>query len=330
MPAKKDHSLNNEEGAFRRLLEDGSPSLLDFPYKKDPTPFRDRKKIRRCATHTLGVVVHELQSDFIVAALGGMEQEALSQGYRLVITHSQERMEKEVTNVRMLLHQQVDGLVASLSFNTTNLDHFRLFVNGRGPVVFFDRVEPGHGNATIVIDNRGTGYAATKHLIEQGCKRIAIVTSCLERNVYSDRYTGYRCALQDHGIPFCDQWLVLNDLRREAGVEAAEQLLSMKERPDGLFITNDLVAAACMQTLMDKGVQVPEQMAIVGFNNDSICRLTIPTITTINYPGREMGRLATATLINNIRNKCNCLQAGTSVIPAQLIVRASSLKSTSA
>jgi LacI family transcriptional regulator len=326
MPAKNNYYLYNKGKAFKRFPVKREPSLLEYPYKVITTPFRNKKRYRRRATETIGVVVHELQSDFIVAALAGMEREALQQGYKLVITHSQERMEKEVANVRMLFEHQVDGLIASLSFDTTNLDHFNSFAHRGGPVVFFDRVAKGRGSTAIVIDNIGAGYTATKHLIDQGCKRIAIVTSCLERNVYVDRYTGYRRALNDHGISFTDQWLILNDIRREAGIEAAQKLLAMKERPDGLFITNDTVAAACMQTLMDKGIQVPDEMAVVGFNNDSICKLTMPTITTINYPGMEMGRLAAAALINNIRGTGNFIQPETSVVSTDLIVRNSSLK----
>lgn len=327
MPAKKNHSITGGGKLHTCIPGNSGLSLFNFPYKSAAT-FRNRKKARRHNTLTIGVVVHELQSDFIKAALAGMEQVAVSRGYKLVITHSQESMEKEVANVHLLLDQQVDGLIASLSFGTTNLDHFEMFTNKLAPVVFFDRVEKDRDNTSVVIDNIGTGYTATRHLIEQGCKRIAIVTSCLERNVYFDRYTGYRHALHEHGISFSDRWLILNDLRKEAGEEAALQLLNMKERPDGLFITNDLVAAACMQTLMDHGVQVPGEMAIVGFNNDSICKLTMPTITTINNPGMEMGRRAAAALINNITGSAFMVQPKTSVVPAGLIIRHSSLKRT--
>jgi LacI family transcriptional regulator len=291
--------------------------LFDMPYA--------RKTARRSTTHTIGVVVHELQSDFIKTALLGMEHMAARLGYKLVITHSQESMEKEVANVQILLEQEVDGLIASLSFGTTNLDHFKQFAKRGAPVVFFDRVEKHRGN-TVVIDNVGTGYAATRHLIQQGCKRIAIVTSCLERNVYAHRYKGYRNALYDHQIAFADPLLILNDISEEAGVEAARRIMAMKERPDGVFVTNDLVAATCMHTLIENDIRVPDDIAIVGFNNDSICKLTVPTITTINYPGIHMGQTAFAALINNITGKENGAQPETAVIPANLVVRHSSLK----
>lgn len=306
MPARKSFFVNDRVKKARR-------SLFDLPYK-----------CRR--THTIGVVVHELQSDFIKAALLGMEAVATRSGYELVITHSQESMEKEVANTQMLFDQHVDGLIASLSFSTTNIDHFTTFMNSGVPVVFFDRVEKTGSNGMVVIDNVGMGYTATRHLIQQGCRRIAIVTSSLERNVYSERYKGFRNALRDHDISFTKDLLIVNDIREEAGVDAAQQIMQMKEKPDGLFITNDLVAAVCMRTLIEYGVQVPDDIAIVGFNNDAICKLTDPTITTINYPGIEMGRVAATKLINNIMGKSEKVQRDTAVIPAELIVRHSSLK----
>ncbi|WP_207513705.1 LacI family DNA-binding transcriptional regulator [Longitalea luteola] len=285
-----------------------------------------RRKIKKRPTNTIGVVVHTLHSHFIRSALTGMEEVAGRLGYEILIMHSQENKEKEVANVQMLFDRQVDGLIASLSFGTTSLDHFNIFLNENIPVVFFDRVATTGNNRSVVIDNVGTGYAATHHLIQQGCKRIAIITSHLERNVYADRFTGFRNALHDHGIAFEDDLLFVKDVTEDAGMEAAGQILNMRKRPDGLFITSDLVAAACMRSLMEHGLQVPHDIAIVGFNNDPVCKVTAPTITTVNYPGVEMGRVAATQLINTIVKKDYQPATRTAVVPAGLIIRQSSLK----
>jgi LacI family transcriptional regulator len=278
------------------------------------------------ATITIGVVVHTLQSDFIRTALIGIQKEVFGAGYEMIIMHSQETVEKEVANVQLLLDHQVNGLLASLSFGTTRMDHFKAFSREGRPVVFFDRVDTGGDTCNVVIDNVGAGYAATQHLIQQGCERIAIITSCLERNVYRDRFTGFRNALTEHSMPFADDWLMVKDITEQAGMEAARQIIAMPERPDGLFVTNDLVAAACMRSLMEYGIQVPDDIAIVGFNNDPICRLTVPAITTINYSGMEIGRVAARQLISALAKEGSSLSTGTTVMPADLIVRASSLK----
>lgn len=340
MPAGKNLIVNDGVKKVKISSLSGGRSLIDFPYKshlvinschhKVPhirTHSRQFKsKLKTHKTNTIGVLVHTLQSDFIKSALTGMEQEAGKLGYEMVIMHSQENMEREVANARMLLNQQVDGLIASLSFGTTSLHHFTLFADSGIPVVFFDRVDTTGNNGAVVIDNKGAGYMATHHLIQQGCKRIAIVTSGLERNVYADRFTGFRNALDDHNIPFENSLLIVNDLTEEAGWEAAGQILAMTERPDGLFVTNDLVAASCMRSLMEYGLKVPGDIAIVGFNNDPICKLTVPTITTINYPGIEMGRVAARQLIKKIAANLPAFTENT-IVPVDLIVRHSSLKS---
>ncbi len=116
----------------------------------------------------------------------------------------------------------------------------------------------------MIIDNAKCGYQATRHLIEQGCQRIAHVTSSLKRNVYSQRYKGYQDALFDNGIPFDESLVIINDLSEKAGIAAATVILKMNPMPDGAFITNDFVAAVFMRTLKEHGISIPADIAIVG------------------------------------------------------------------
>ena len=167
------------------------------------------KNLRRQKTNTIGFLVHELQSNFINSVLAGVEKIASEAGYDIIIAHSSESAEKEAANATNLFQKRVDGLIASLSFNTKNLDHFRPFVNKGVPVIYFDRVEKGIDNTVIIIDNYKCGYEATQHLVEQGCRKIAHVTSSLARNVYAERLRGYRDALSDNGIPFDEQLVII-------------------------------------------------------------------------------------------------------------------------
>jgi LacI family transcriptional regulator len=217
-------------------------------------------------------------------------------------------------------------LIASLSFDTDNLDHFQPFTDKGVPIMFFDRVEQDGNNTVVIIDNAKCGYQATSHLIEQGCKRIVHVTSSLKRNVYSQRFKGYKDALFDNKIPYDESLLLVNDLSEKAGIESALQILKMKPLPDGAFITNDFVAAVCMRTLKEYGISIPEDIAIVGFNNDAIGKLIEPALTTINYPGIDMGEIAARNLINHLKGISNIHQTNTIIVRSDLIVRKSSLK----
>ena len=284
------------------------------------------RNLRQQQTNTIGVIVHELNSNFITSVLAGIEKVTTEAGYDLIITHSSESYIKEAANAKNLFHKRVDGLIASLSFDTTDLDHFKPFVDKGVPVMFFDRVEQDGNNSVVIIDNYKCGYQATKHLIEQGCKRIAHVTSSLKRNVYSQRYKGYRDALFDHEISFDESLLIVDDLSERAGIESAMKILKMETLPDGIFITNDFVAAVCMRTLKENGIIIPDDIAIVGFNNDAIGKLIEPALTTINYPGMDMGEIAARNMINHLKGISNIQNTNTIIVRSELIIRKSSLK----
>ena len=284
------------------------------------------RNLRQQHTRTIGLIVHELNSNFITSVLAGIEKVTAQAGYDLIITHSSESVDKEAANAENLFHKRVDGVIASLSFDTEDLSHFQRFVDKGVPVIFFDRVEQNSDNNVVIIDNYKCGYQATKHLIEQGCKRIAHITSSLKRNVYAQRYRGYRDALFDNGLPFEDSLLIINDLSEQKAVESANQLLKLDPLPDGIFITNDFVAAVCIRTLKENGINIPEDIAIVGFNNDAIGKLIEPQLTTIDYPGKEMGEITARNLIDHLLGISNIHNTNTIIVNSKLIVRKSSLK----
>jgi LacI family transcriptional regulator len=282
--------------------------------------------LRKQKTNTIGIIVHELNSNFITSVLAGIEKISTESGYDLIITHSSESFQKEAANVINLFHKRVDGIIASLSFDTKGLDHFQPFFDKHIPVIFFDRVEENSDNAKVVIDNYKNGYQATQHLIEQGSKRIVIVTANLSRNVYAQRFKGYKDALFDNGIEFDEDLVLIKDLSEKCGREAALQILDMKPMPDAAFITNDFSAAVCMQTLKEHGVRIPEDIAIVGFNNDAISKIVEPQLTTINYPGIDIGEIAARNLIAHLKGDIKITQTNTIIVKSELIIRKSSLR----
>ncbi|MFN4285481.1 MAG: LacI family DNA-binding transcriptional regulator [Lacibacter sp.] len=282
--------------------------------------------LRKQKTNTIGVIVHELNSNFITSVLAGIEKVTTEAGYDLIIAHSSESFKKEKANTKNLFHKRVDGLIASLAFDTENLDHFKPFEDKGIPVVFFDRVEENAESTKVIIDNYKSGYLATKHLIEQGCKKIVLVTANLKRNVYAQRFRGYKDALYDNNLPFDKKLVLIKDLSEQCGREAAHEILKMKPLPDGAFITNDFSAAVCMQTLKEHGVRIPEDIAIVGFNNDAIGKIVEPQLTTIDYPGMDLGEIAARSLINHLKGLSSIKTTNTIVVRSDLIVRKSSLR----
>ncbi len=284
------------------------------------------RNLRSPNTSTIGIIVHELNSNFITSVLAGVEKVTTEAGYDLIIAHSSESEIKEMANAKNLFEKRVDGLIASLSFDTKNLEHFKRFNDKDIPVIFFDRVENDTNSTVVIINNYDCGYKATEHLIKQGCERIVHITANLKRNVYQERFKGYKDALNDNKITFDDSWLIVNDLSEKAGIQSARKMVKMKPLPDGAFITNDFVAAVCMRTLKEKGIKIPNDIAIVGFNNDAIGKLIEPSLTTINYPGKEMGETAAKNLINHLQGTRKIKKGQAIFISSNLIIRKSSLK----
>ncbi|MEO5685455.1 MAG: LacI family DNA-binding transcriptional regulator [Chitinophagaceae bacterium] len=282
--------------------------------------------LRTRHTKTIGVIIHELNSHFITSVLAGIEKITTEAKYDLIIGHSSETYKKEVANAHNFFHKRVDGLIVSLAYDTTDLSHFDPFIKKYIPVIFFDRVDENSPGTRVIIDNYQSGYAATKHLVEQGCKKMAHVTASLKRNVYADRLKGYQAALADHKIAFDQTLLFVNDLSEEASVAAALEIVKMKERPDGIFITNDFCAAIMMQVFKEHGIRIPADIAVVGFNNDVVSKIVTPQLTTINYPGIEMGEIVAMNLINHLQGSININLTNTVVIKSELIIRESSKK----
>lgn len=284
--------------------------------------------LRSNKTRTLGVIVPRLNSYFMATVLAGMEDAANREGYNLIISQSLESSEKEIANAQILYNKRVDGLLVSLAYDTENIHHLNPFFEKKIPVVFFDRVY-SHGESTsVIIDNFQAAYSVTRHLLEQGCKRIMHLGGNLLRNVYSERLRGYKQALRDFKIHFDEKLVVISNLSEEAGTQAGEQILKMKtsNRPDGFFSANDLAAVHCMIKLKSAGIKIPRDIAFAGFNNDPISRVVEPNLTTVNYPGFSVGETAVISLINHLDGISSMKNTNTIILRSELVIRDSSLK----
>ncbi len=309
-----------------KVRPDTKKKILDLAEKKGYRTNYFASSLRKRKTHIIGVLMHELNTQFMVSVLSGIEKVLSETDYDIIIAHSGESGKKEVANANNLFHKRVDGVIASLAYDTPNLSHFDQYTEKNIPVIFFDRVEENSTGTKVIINNFKAGFDATQHLIEQGCKRIVHVTGNLSRNVYANRLEGYKAALKENNIRNRDSYLIVNDLQKKCCIEAAKNIAKMKPLPDGVFITNDISAAIMMQTFKELGIKVPDDIAVVGFNNETICTIVEPNLTTIDYPGLNMGEVAARNLINHLNGNGDIKLTSSIVIKSELIIRGSSLK----
>ncbi len=285
--------------------------------------FASNLRLKR--TNTIGVVVPRLNSYFMATVIAGMEKVTNQHGYGLIISQSLESVGHEISCVSTLFNSRVDGLLVSLAADSIDTEHFDLLHKKNIPVVFFDRVSECNDCISIIIDNFKAGYEATSHLINEGCSRIVHIGGNLSCNVYSERYRGYKKALSDNNIVFDKKLVLISDLNADSGKAAVKKILKMSPRPDAVFTSNDTTAVAIIANLMKQGIDVPGEIAVVGFNNEPVSMVVQPNLTTVDYPALEIGETAATSLINILKNtKSDTLNP--IVLKHKLIIRQSSQK----
>lgn len=314
----KDHPAIKKE-TKKRILE----KAKELGYRQNLFA----SNLRRNRTNTIGVIVPRLNSYFMSTVISGIEKVANEAGYNLVISQSLESEKKENVNIKTMFNSRVDGLLVSLAYDTGDDSNYKPILDKHIPVIFFDRVFEHPLTTSVVIDNRAAAYTITQHLIEQGCRRIAHITANLKRNVYADRLQGYRQALADHNIPYDENLIFINNLSEPACMDAVQTILRMDPLPDGIFCSNDSCAVVCIRELKKAGIKIPQQIAIGGFNNEPISTVIEPNLTTVHYPGQEMGEVAASILIRKLAKPDNA-DLNRVVLRHHLIVRDSSRKKT--
>lgn len=321
-PATVSRALNDHPAINAKTKSLIAEKAAELGYRSNT--FASHLRTRK--TNTLGVIVPRLNSNFMSTVLAGMEEVANNFGYNLLISQSLESEIKEQANARTMFNSRVDGLLVSVAYDTESFEHFSTFISRNIPVLFFDRVMDHPQCGTVVIDNEQAGYDATRHLLDQGCRRIMHVTGDTRRNVYAHRLEGFKRALAGQNLPLDNQLILQTDLSQEAGRMVAAQIDQMQEKPDGLFIANDLCAAVCMQALKEMGQQVPADIAIVGFNNDPVSQVVSPQLTTVYYPGYQMGKTAMTTMIGQLTGTKSLDNSEAIILRSELIIRRSSIR----
>ncbi|MBB6004669.1 LacI family DNA-binding transcriptional regulator [Arcicella rosea] len=275
-------------------------------------------------TKTIGVIVPDLAYHFFASVIKGIEEEAFARGYSLLLTQTSELYERELINVQNLSRGQVEGFVVSLSQETVDLDHLKRLQRKGIPLVFFDRDAEELDVSKVMVDNVGAAYEATKHLIDNGCKRIAFLAGPQSVTVSNQRLEGYGNALKDHGILIEESLIVHGEYALSKAVEITHHLLNLENRPDGLIVVSDRLAVGAISALKARNIKIPEEVAVVSFNDEPICTVITPTLSSVAQPTLDIGRNATALLINEIEDTAGTFKPEIQILKTQLIVRESS------
>ena len=278
-------------------------------------------------TKTIGVIVPDLAYHFFASVIKGIEEEAIARGYSLLLTQTSELYERELTNVQNLSRGQVEGFIVSISQETTDFEHLKRLQRKGIPLVFFDRDADEIDVPKVMVDNVGAAYEATKHLIENGSKRIAFLAGPSNVTVSNLRQSGYEKAIQDAGLDLDESLVVHGNYNLLQAIKLTNELFELENPPDGLVVVSDRLAVGAIAALRKKHIRIPEDVAIVSFNDEPICTIVTPTLSSVAQPTFEMGKMAITLLINQIENPVSADKPEVIVFKTELKIRESSLRS---
>jgi len=290
-----------------------------------PNPIALSLKERR--SRAIGVVVSEIANNFFSQAINGIESIAYNRGYHVIITQSHESGEREKVNVMHHASRSVDGLLISLSSGTVDLTFLKDLYDKGLPIVFFDRITDEIDTHKVTANNYMGAFQATEHLIYQGFKKIAHITSSPYLSITKERLEGYMAALEKHHIPYNESLVKYCNHGGMIADEIAEALASLfkgKNKPDAIFTAGDRITTVCFKEL--KNIKQKVQAGFAGFTNSRVGELFDPPMTVVQQPAFQIGQTATEMLIQMIESKRPVVNFETKILDTQLIIRESSMK----
>jgi Transcriptional regulators len=251
---------------------------------------------------TIGVIVPTMQIHFFAEAVHSIEKELKKHNYSLLLYQSNESFEDEVNGVKTLLEAQVDGIIASLSLETQETSHFQEVINQRKCLIVFDRTHKNIPAPVVKLDDFKAGYLATQHLIEQGYKNIAFITTDKEISIFQDRFHGFEVALKDAQLPQQEDFIVRGDLSIEAGIKGTEQILKSEIQPDAFIGGDDFTAVGIIQALKSANIAIPAT-GVIGFANQTFSSFITPTLSSIDQQANKMGEECAKLFLKMVKQK---------------------------
>ncbi len=309
-----------------RISDKMKKAVLELAEKMNYHPDPIAHHLRTGKGSVIGVIVPRIDRHFFASVIGGIESVAHAAGYSVLVSQSNEHWEEEKNIVKTMLAKKIDGLAVSLASETIDYKHFDAAINRGVPVVFFDRVPLEKKSSCVRIDNRIAAYNAVRHLIDQGCTRIAHLAGPQTISVYKDRQEGYLQALKDAGISINPSLIYENSITLATGEKAGEKILELADRPDAIFCAGDYSAMGVMHVLRKNGVQIPEDVAIVGFANEPFDSFVDPPLSSVDQVNKKMGETVAEVLLEELSVDLEDREWADKVLQPSLIIRESSIK----
>ena len=305
---------------FPAISENTRAAVIAAAKKLNYSPNKLASALKSGKTFIIGVIVPSVQTHFFASIIHSIEEELKSSSYRVLLYQSNENIENEINGLRTLLEAQVDGIIASISLETKDISHFKEIILQNKPLILFDRTHDDINVPTITLDDFKAGYLATQHLIDQGYKNIAFLTTIHQIKIFNERLKGYKAALLANNLNISDENIIFGGLSIKDGRFGASKLFRLTNKPDAIIAGDDFTALGVIKKLKEIG-ETPPKIGVIGFANETFSDYITPSLTTIDQHPKEMGKQCALMFLKMINHKNPYEEISHYVVEPQLIKR---------
>lgn len=322
--------LNLSIGTVSKALRDSheistetKEKIWALAKKRNYTPNPYASSLRSKKSNTIGVVIPEVADSFFSQALRGIESVAQSKGYHVLVYLTYENFRKEQAILKAFNSGRVDGVLLSLSSETSNHKHILELSQKHIPVVFFDRIADGVAAAKVSTNDMESCYKATQYLLKKGCRQLAYLSISKHLSINAKRIEGFQKALIEFGIKPSPSHIVQCSNDNENNYAVLSKLLLQKSRPDGLIASVEKLTTPVYAVCKKLQIAIPQDVKVISFSNVETALILSPSLTTITQPAFDMGKAAATLLLKSIEKKNYSLANESIVLPSVLLARES-------
>ncbi len=303
-------ALNTTAATVSRALHDHprisyetKTRILEYASENNFKLNKIASSLRSGQTQVIGVMIPSAEINFFGSVIHGIESEANTEGYAVLIYQTNEKKEYEIKGLETFLSARVDGILVSLAKDTDDFEHFSKIKNMGIPIVFFDRNQDQLGISSVVVDDYKGAYLATQHLIDNGYENIAHITGPAHIKIFNDRLNGYKQALKDNGLKFKSSMLYAGNISIESGRAGVKKLFKKNSKVDAIFAVEDFTALGALKELKLMGIKIPGEMGVIGFANEKFDEHLSPSLSSIDQQTVRMGQEAFKLILEQIQKK---------------------------
>lgn len=309
-------ALNNKYGVKKETRE----RVLAVAAKMGYSPNGIARGLVKKTTHSIGLVIPDILNPFYPDVARGIEDKALKSGYSVFFCNTNHDKKREIQSLKLLMEKRVDGIILAPGLEDPDI-HDSLVI-GDIPIVHICRRYMDPNKSFVVMDDERGGFLATKHLIEQGYKKVGFIGAKDQAFYLNERFKGYKQAFQKFGLQLDQRYIYSSDFKRQTGYRIACKILADGDYPRAIFTENDLLALGAIQGIREAGLSIPDDIAVVGFDDIPFASFPEVQLTTIRQPKDEMGKIAVSILLDQMSG--HNTQPRKVILEPQLVVRKSS------